>query len=216
MTQQLCSHRTRTDEQCENPIGPTSTHCAAGRPVATTGGTGTAASTPPAAVVIPAPTIDVDLLFRPAGSDDGAHLTDEKRSATQMTIAHLQANRTAATSSRIQAAVKEVALSGGSAMVDSHALADLIFEERATEIGEASWGQTKDYVKHILREASHVCRHADGHFYQIHAEATCSPTCSPTCDTRWAQRRAATEPPRTPCPNCFIMLPKSGVCGCED
>jgi len=152
----------------------------------------------------------VDALLRYAAPAEEGATAGESRTTTQSALAYLGEHRYGATSRRIEEAVKVAAQQGSSVMLDSHAVADLIFDERVTSDGEASWGQTKDYVQHILREAPHVCRHADGHFYRVHVEEICSDQ----CDARWASRQNVRDAVRAQCPDCFTMLPKSGVCDC--
>ena len=168
------------------------------------------ANTPPGADLSPIPTIEMEALLQCAAPVTEGENGSEAKSTTQVAIAYLGEHRYGATSRRIEEAVKVAAHQGSSVMLDSHAIADLIFDERVTSDGEASWGQTKDYVQHILREAPHVCRHADGHFYRVHTEEICSDQ----CDARWASRLKALDVARAQCPDCFTMLPKSGVCDC--
>ena len=109
---------------------------------------------------------------------------------------------------RAIAAVLEEIPEGG--WIDSHYFAKGIFALRAATKGDAAdLRQTIDYVQHRLREASHVCRHADGHHYLIHPEAVCSPE----CDKHRAIRQVA---PRPVCPNCFLRVSASGSCSCDD
>lgn len=129
---------------------------------------------------------------------------------TAVLVAYLQNHTDGSMVARFQGAIAEVINTGG--YIDSHAVADLIFTQRSATTPDCSWAQTRDYVQHLLREAAHVCRHAEGTLYRVHASATCSTT----CDAIWAQNRPATAEPRAVCHSCFIELPRSGACGTCD
>ena len=95
--------------------------------------------------------------------------------------------------------------------IDSHALADEFVERRIRAGKCVSWDQCRDYVQHLLRETSHVCRHADGHHYNVHADVQCGPLCD--------QKRAiaaAVRRPSSVC--CFLETLYNGLCpnGCDD
>lgn len=92
--------------------------------------------------------------------------------------------------------------------LDSHELGEA-FAQRRFRQGRTGTdgGQVRDYVQHLLREAVHVCRHAEGHLYQLHVAEVCGPSCKRThADPTLTERLPV-------CPDCFITLPTSGRCG---
>lgn len=116
--------------------------------------------------------------------------------------------------------------------VDSHKLADAIYNERAfqrkyrTKIDLKSATmispsavlttvtcdkeQTRDYVQHCLREMFHGCRYNTEHCYQVHLDPECSPTCRARRDTFLNKLRAYLK--RSICPTCSITLPLTNQC----
>ena len=100
----------------------------------------------------------------------------------------------------------------GGGWLDSYAVADALYAERSRRSASAESRQTCDYVQYLLRESAHVCRHADGHFYRLHAEVECSAE----CNRLWAIAAPVDEPLRPPCPHCFLAVPTCGVCDCQD
>ena len=106
-------------------------------------------------------------------------------------------------------AVAAVVAAHGSALVDSHRLADAFFKRRVN----ADPVQTRNYVQYVLRVAPHVCGHAeDGGMYRVHEALECSDACK----ERWAHTAPATE--RPVCGTCFTTVTTTGVCamGCDD
>ncbi len=97
--------------------------------------------------------------------------------------------------------------------VDSYAVADELFEQRVRLGRDADRQQTLDYVQHLFREASHVCRYADGqHHYFLHEQAQCFTDCN---SRKHIVQSAQPFEARPLCPDCFIMLPCTGVCDCQ-
>lgn len=99
----------------------------------------------------------------------------------------------------------------GGGWVDSHKVAYAILHRRHVHGKKyVSGQQTKDYVQHVFREASHMCRHADGHMYRIHAEEVCSPE----CEEIYAINPKIVR--RESCPQCFLEVTTAGECpmGC--
>lgn len=98
-------------------------------------------------------------------------------------------------------------------MVDSHRIA-AAFLSRRRRGGKADAvdRQTTDYVQHMFREASHVCRHIEGTSYRLHPSEVCGDNCTRKYhQTPGAERRA-------PCPTCFIETTTQGTCplGCDE
>lgn len=110
--------------------------------------------------------------------------------------------------------VAAIVESGESAVLDSHMVADALWARR-NERGDAEttdWSQTRDYVQHVLREAAHVCRYADGFSYRVHLQ----PACSETCQNK--KRIAAKTVRREICDRCFLERTYDLSCpsGCDD
>lgn len=116
---------------------------------------------------------------------------------------------------RITDAIAAALAATGGGMLDSHALADVLYGERCANEERSqipSWSQTRDYAQYLLREAKHVCRHADGHFYRVHE----APVCSTDCDRRYGHLRPRAIDTGV-CPEHFLRLPATGKCDyCED
>ena len=128
---------------------------------------------------------------------------------TAAVTAAVRGASTVAESTRIQRAVLVALDEVGEGWLDSHHLASAIHEMRLALAHRDGlvWDQTRDYVQHVLRESSHVCRSADGARYRIHRAAVCSPAC--------AQPRAivASRPIATwVCGRCFIRVPTGRSC----
>jgi hypothetical protein len=68
--------------------------------------------------------------------------------------------------------------------------------------------EVHDYVRHMLREAIYVCRHAidRSSLYRIHPSPTCSDSCAKSNGRAEAKKR------RDVCPDCFLELPMTGIC----
>lgn len=95
--------------------------------------------------------------------------------------------------------------------IDSHLLADEFVERRMRAGKSVSWDQCRDYVQHLLRETAHVCRHAEGHHYSVHADRLCNAT----CDQKRSIATAAVRRPASVC--CFLETLHNGLCpnGCD-
>lgn len=96
-------------------------------------------------------------------------------------------------------------------LVDSVAVADVVWDRRRHAGRDSDRTQCKDYVQYLFRESrAHVCRHADGHHYRLHAAAVCSPE----CDSK--HEHGAPREVRAHCPSCFLEVTTTGVCplGC--
>lgn len=101
-------------------------------------------------------------------------------------------------------------------IIDSHALARVVFERRYEGGFDPDLTQTKDYVQHVLRETLHVCRYAVlNHFYVAHEPSVCSATC------QTLRRHLAPydrSPDRQLCPTCYVLMTTQGTCslGCDE
>src|ERR1017187_8269654 len=58
--------------------------------------------------------------------------------------------------------------------INSYELADLVCKYNQ----DADPKQQRDYLQHLLREATHVCRYADQHHYRAHVAEQCSDSCT--------------------------------------
>lgn len=132
------------------------------------------------------------------------------RSATETAVAAVAAATAGSCETEVlHGAVAAVVAAHGTALVDSHRLAGAIFKRRV----DADPVQTRNYVQFVLREAPHVCGHADGGgMYRVHEALECSDACK----ERWAH--TAPAPTRPVCSGCFMTVTTAGVCamGCDD
>lgn len=102
-----------------------------------------------------------------------------------------------------------------SAVIDSDELARVLLDHRQDRTDRVSDPkQVTDYLKHLLRNTSHVCRHqvAQG-MYRVHVDDECSST----CDRRWEQaaRSKTSSVFGAQCPDCFMARSANGTCGCD-
>ena len=82
----------------------------------------------------------------------------------------------------------------------------------AQKLKANSWDNTLSYVQYVFREAPHVCRRGErvGKFfvYRVHPEIECSTGCKAKgTHTKHVERT------KVICPNCFLQLPATLVCG---
>jgi hypothetical protein len=97
-------------------------------------------------------------------------------------------------------------------LVDSEPIAAAIVKGRKMRGEDPDPRQALDYVQHMLREAEHVCRHAEGTCYRLHND----PECGPTCTMKYDQAKKRDRRPS--CRECFTELTTDFRCpmGCED
>lgn len=90
--------------------------------------------------------------------------------------------------------------------VDADDIASSIAQRRSRVLGEEIGdGDVHDYVRHMLREAEHVCRYAidRGSKYVIHSAVRCSDVCGHhrTSGSDYTDWRF--------CPDCHLKIPNS-------
>lgn len=127
----------------------------------------------------------------------------------------------------------------GFGWVDSHAVAQAVFNVRASmpeyyqpilvelkdgsgqtaykvQMGHtitADIDQTRDYVQHCFREMRYGCRYADGHHYMVHDMPECGKLCRERRSQRVAARQAMFDRRSGPvCSICNITIPLTGIC----
>lgn len=138
----------------------------------------------------------------------------------------------------LQQAIKDtLAIYPGGSQIDSHIVADVVFQHRAAFNGvrepngpkfwihpdgsirkvydsaRADRQQTRDYVQHLFRELYHGCRYAYQHYYTIHTEKECGAICRAR-----RERLKASLMRRMPlCPDCFMVANLNGRCpSCDE
>lgn len=139
-----------------------------------------------------------------------AMLQPRSNAITEAALHALTTSQATSESQRILEAVEAGLAETGGGMLDSHTLADALYAQRLANEDRAqvpNWTQTKDYTQHVLREAPHVCRHADGHVYRIHK----APVCSPSCNRPHGHSKPHPIN-KGVCQTHFITLPATGQC----
>jgi hypothetical protein len=92
-------------------------------------------------------------------------------------------------------------------MIDSHRIGEAVHRRRARAGKDTNTlDECTQYVQHLLREAWHVCRHAEGSSYRIHP----ADVCGDACTYKYDQAKRRTTRPMTTC--CFVEATTEGTC----
>lgn len=98
---------------------------------------------------------------------------------------------------------------GYTSTVDANYITWAFMKRRATQTGRTvREDEVHDYVRHMLREADHVCRGSLDRTssYRFHKPVKCSGTCD------YNHGRAAAKKKGEICQSCFIEMPATNKC----